>query len=58
MHFMFSILRIYFTGRVKTFEEARGNVINDYETEIEAKWIEGLTKSFSVDVNKEVLRCG
>ncbi|WP_369999882.1 peptidylprolyl isomerase [Winogradskyella sp.] len=40
---------------VKTLEEARGNVINDYQSELETNWIDGLYKRFSVEVNEKVL---
>ncbi|MHA7842783.1 MAG: peptidylprolyl isomerase [Winogradskyella sp.] len=40
---------------IKTLEEAKGNVINDYQTEIEANWIDGLYKRFKVEVNENAL---
>ncbi|WP_339756207.1 peptidylprolyl isomerase [uncultured Winogradskyella sp.] len=40
----------------KTLEEAKGNVINDYQTEIEAEWISDLHRRFKVEVNKDVLK--
>ena len=40
---------------IKTLEEARGNVINDYQSELETNWIDGLYKRFSVEVNEKVL---
>lgn len=39
----------------KTLEEARGNAINDYQTEIETNWINELNNRFDVEVNQEVL---
>jgi peptidyl-prolyl cis-trans isomerase SurA len=39
----------------KTLEEAKGNVINDYQTQLEADWIDGLHKRFKVEVNKKAL---
>ncbi|APY07517.1 peptidylprolyl isomerase [Winogradskyella sp. J14-2] len=39
----------------KTLEEAKGNVISDYQTEIETNWINDLYKRFKVEVNKKVL---
>lgn len=40
---------------IKTLEEAKGNVINDYQTEIEANWIDSLHKRFKVEVNESAL---
>ncbi|WP_299101153.1 peptidylprolyl isomerase [uncultured Winogradskyella sp.] len=42
-------------ARIKTLEEAKGNVINDYQTEIENNWIKDLYKRYKVEVNEEVL---
>ncbi len=39
----------------KTLEEAKGNVINDYQAAIEANWIDALYKRFKVEVNDEAL---
>ncbi|WP_426430822.1 peptidylprolyl isomerase [Winogradskyella sp. HB-48] len=39
----------------KTLQEAKGNVINDYQTEIEANWIDSLHKRFKVEVNENAL---
>ncbi len=39
----------------KTLEEAKGNVINDYQTEIEANWINSLHKRFKVELNEKAL---
>ena len=39
----------------KTLEEAKGNVINDYQVALESNWIDDLYKRFSVEVNKEAL---
>ena len=40
----------------KTLEEAKGNVINDYQTEIETNWIKDLYNRFEVNVNNSVLK--
>ena len=40
----------------KTLEEAKGNVINDYQTEIETNWIKDLYNRFDVNVNNSVLK--
>jgi peptidyl-prolyl cis-trans isomerase SurA len=39
----------------KTYYEALGSVMNDYQTELEEKWITTLKKKYPVVVNKEVL---
>jgi len=41
---------------IKTLEEARGSVINDYQTEIETKWMNNLQKRFKVEVNQDALK--
>ncbi|SDH35965.1 peptidyl-prolyl cis-trans isomerase SurA [Winogradskyella thalassocola] len=40
----------------KTLEEAKGNVINDYQTEIETNWINELYNRFKIEVNQETLK--
>ncbi|WP_240507591.1 peptidylprolyl isomerase [Winogradskyella aurantia] len=40
---------------IKTFEEARGSVINDYQTELETEWLDGLKSRFSVEIKQDVL---
>ncbi|WP_422105085.1 peptidylprolyl isomerase [Winogradskyella sp.] len=39
----------------KTLEEAKGNVINDYQTQIETNWIKKLYERFDVVVNEKAL---
>ena len=39
----------------KTYEEAKGKVISDYQVEKEKKWLEALASKYKVIVNKEVL---
>ena len=43
-------------ARIKTLEEAKGNVINDYQSEIETNWINDLHNRFKVEVNKKALK--
>ncbi len=43
-------------ARIKTLEEAKGNVINDYQSEIETNWINDLYNRFKVEVNKKALK--
>lgn len=42
-------------GGAKTFDEAKGRVINDYQQYLEGTWIGELRKEFSVQVNNDVL---
>jgi peptidyl-prolyl cis-trans isomerase SurA len=39
----------------KTFEEAKGQLIADYQIALESKWTQGLRAKFEVDVNESVL---
>ncbi|MGE5943430.1 MAG: peptidylprolyl isomerase, partial [Flavobacteriales bacterium] len=41
--------------RLKTFEEARGEVISDYQAVKERKWLEQLKAKYKVEVNQESL---
>ncbi len=40
----------------KTLEEAKGNVINDYQEEIETNWLNELHERFKVEVNQDALK--
>ena len=40
----------------KTLKEAKGNVTNDFQMEIETNWINDLHKRFKVEVNKKALK--
>ena len=40
---------------IKTFEESKGNIINDFQNDIEKKWIQSLKETFKVSVNQNVL---
>jgi peptidyl-prolyl cis-trans isomerase SurA len=39
----------------KTFEDAKGKVISDYQAFIEENWLSTLHEKYKVDINKEVL---
>jgi peptidyl-prolyl cis-trans isomerase SurA len=40
---------------VKTFAEARGMIVSNYQNQLEKEWIAALKKNYKVVVNKEVL---
>ncbi|WP_428661579.1 peptidylprolyl isomerase [Runella sp.] len=42
--------------RIKTFAEARGAVINDYQKQLEKNWLSQLRQKYSVQINEEELR--
>ena len=41
---------------LKTLDEARGRVINDYKQELEKQWIEGLRDGHKIKIHKKVLK--
>ena len=40
----------------KTFDEAKGKIISDYQNTLEANWLEALNERYEVKVNADVLR--
>ncbi|SFT74258.1 peptidyl-prolyl cis-trans isomerase SurA [Lishizhenia tianjinensis] len=42
-------------SRPKTYKEAKGAIIQDYQTEMENAWLEELRKKHEIVINKEVL---
>jgi peptidyl-prolyl cis-trans isomerase SurA len=50
------IIRQYNTPSSRTYEEARGLVINDYQNELENQWIDELKKKYPVTVNETVFK--
>jgi peptidyl-prolyl cis-trans isomerase SurA len=50
------ILRLYTTPAARTFGEARGLVINDYQNDLENQWIEQLKKKYPVVIVEPVLK--
>ncbi len=50
------IFKIYPVPAQKTFADARGDVISDFQDSIDKKWIAELKKKYPVKVNEEVLK--
>jgi peptidyl-prolyl cis-trans isomerase SurA len=50
------IINIYSQPSQKSFSEARGDVINDYQEEIDKTWIGELRKKYGVKVNEAALK--
>jgi peptidyl-prolyl cis-trans isomerase SurA len=49
------IRKIYTQPAPRSFEEAKGLVINDYQAELEREWINDLKKKYPVTVNQNTL---
>lgn len=54
-HFMY-LLDIIPQPAQRSFNEARGMVINDYQSVVESRWISGLKKKYRVKVNEKLLQ--
>ncbi len=52
----YKFLRKYEMGQQRTFEDAKGMVINDYQNVLEKEWIAQLRKKYPVKVNEIVLK--
>jgi peptidyl-prolyl cis-trans isomerase SurA len=50
------ILKTYNKPAPRSFAEARGLVINDYQTELEKNWLASLKKKYPVRVNESLLQ--
>jgi peptidyl-prolyl cis-trans isomerase SurA len=50
------IFKIYPLPGQKSFEEARGDVVSDFQDSIDKKWIAELKKKYPVKVNEEVFQ--
>lgn len=50
------ILKLHDENEPKSFEDAKGSVINDYQVFLEEQWIADLKKRYPVKVNKKVFK--
>jgi len=50
------IIKLYPDNQQRSFEDARGLVINDYQNFLEKKWIDVLKKKYPVKINEKVLQ--
>jgi peptidyl-prolyl cis-trans isomerase SurA len=50
------IVNIYPTDQQRSFADARGLVINDYQNLLERKWIEELKKKYPIKINEKVFQ--
>ncbi len=50
------IIKKYEGKELRSYEEAKGLVINDYQLELEEKWIAQLKKKYPVKINEAVLK--
>jgi peptidyl-prolyl cis-trans isomerase SurA len=50
------VFKYYTQPAAKTFDEARGDVIADYQEALDKKWITDLKKKYPVKVNEEELK--
>ena len=48
------IIQVYDKPEQKTYAQAKGLVINDYQADLEAKWVAALKKKYPVKVNQKV----
>ncbi len=50
------VVKVYTDRAPRSFEDARGFVINDYQNFLEDKWIDALKKKYPLKVNEPVLQ--
>ena len=50
------LLKLYPAGQQRSFEEARGLLINDYQNYLEANWVNELKKKYPVKINEAVFQ--
>jgi peptidyl-prolyl cis-trans isomerase SurA len=46
------VIKTYPAGAERSFEEAKGLVINDYQSELEKRWVDELKKRYPVKINQ------
>lgn len=51
----YKVWKVYPAGEIKSLEDARGSVINDYQKELEDQWVNQLRKKYPVKINDAVL---
>lgn len=49
-------IKLYEANEPRSFEDARGLVVNDYQAVLEKQWLEQLKKQFPVRINKKQLQ--
>jgi peptidyl-prolyl cis-trans isomerase SurA len=49
-------INLYPADQQRSFEEARGLVINDYQNVLEKKWLEALHKKYPVKINEAIVK--
>lgn len=50
------VIKMFPANQQRSFEEAKGLVINDYQNFIEAKWLDELRKKYPVKINEAVVQ--
>ena len=50
------IIRLYPVSSQRTYDEARGMVVNDFQNELENKWVEELKKKYPVVIDESVFK--
>jgi peptidyl-prolyl cis-trans isomerase SurA len=39
---------------IKTFDECKGKLVNDYQQYLEQRWVDDLKKEFTIKINNDV----
>ncbi|RYZ49289.1 MAG: hypothetical protein EOO14_20890 [Chitinophagaceae bacterium] len=50
------IRKLYPAGEPRSFSQAKGLLINDYQTQLEKEWVEKLKTKYPVSVDEKVWR--
>jgi len=53
LYSFFVVTKVYDTVSKRTFEDARGLVINDYQNKLESEWIKTLKEKYPVHINTQ-----